>query len=249
MISLKNVFSALIPLFLLSVIFTGCEKEALEELAGETTETEGRTSNNFSNTTANEGDCFTIVYPVELNFEDGTMTMVNSNEELETAIANWYETQGEDAEDPSPTYPVTVILEDGTEQMLQSDEELEALFDDCFGEEDDEDGDDDDEEDEDGECFDDQDDFEDCFTINFPISFELPDGSTTTVNNDEELNDFFDRFEDENEDEDEEEDEEEEEEEDDFTLVYPISVTMIADGAVVTLNSDDEIDDLLDSCE
>ncbi len=251
MTALKNVFTALIPLFMLALTFTACEKEDLDELESDAA------SAYFTDGAAGENDCFTIVYPVELNFEDGTMTTVNSDEELEDAINAWFEAQGEDAEEPSPTYPVAVILEDGMEQTLNDDEELEDLFEMCYGDDDDDEYDDDDDEHDD--CFEDID-FTDCFTINYPIDMLSPDGSTTTINNDEELEAFLESFEDdddddeegddeEEDDENEEEDEDEDEDEDDFEVVYPISVTMVADGAVVTLNNDDEIEDLLEDCE
>jgi hypothetical protein len=64
----------------------------------------------------------------------------------------------------------------------------------------------------------------DCFTFNFPLSVETIDGSTVVVNDEYEL----------------------------FTVegaigfVYPITVT--TDNGVVTINSDDDFDDLYNEC-
>lgn len=80
------------------------------------------------------------------------------------------------------------------------------------------------------ECYDDVD---DCFTLNFPVTLTDESGNNTIVNNEEELSDFWDAN-----------------ETDTFepTFVYPISVTLTADGSVVTINNDEEFDDLYEEC-
>ena len=277
MIASRNLFSAFIFLFSLSMFFTSCEKDNISPTTNNGNNTGTiRTSNLYTGggQDGTNGDCFSIVYPIELNFSDGTSTTVNNDDELETAIDAWFETQGEDAEDPIPTFPVTVTLEDGTEQVIQDMAALETLFDDCFGDYDDE--------------YDDEYDeyLEDCFDLVYPVELSFPDGSTQSVNNDDELEAAIDAwFESQGEDVEEEptfvypitivwdddteqvisnDDELEEafevcedhedcyEEEDDFeecfTFNYPISFTL-EDGTSTTVNSDDELYELFDMAD
>jgi len=154
MMILKRFFPAFLMLFVLSISFTSCDKDALEDMTeteSAITETANATLNLSSANVAGNAseDCFSIVYPIELNFENGEMLTVNSDDELDTAIDNWFETQGEEAEDPMPTFPVTVTMRvDGSERVISNEDDLEALFDECFDDEDeDEDGEDDDDED------------------------------------------------------------------------------------------------------
>ena len=67
----------------------------------------------------------------------------------------------------------------------------------------------------------------------YPISLTLADGSTTTVNNDDELDDIFETVND----------------EDDIAFNYPIDLVLEADGSTVTVNNDDEVEAILEECE
>jgi hypothetical protein len=318
MIALRSFFSAFLFLFSLSLLFTACEKNNVSPVTndGNVTNT-GGTTNVFTNGNENgaNGDCFTIVYPLTLNFSDGTTATVNSDDELDLVIDTWFEAQGEEAEEPVPTFPVAIILENGTDQMLQDMDDLDALIEACYGDEDDDEDDDDDYEEydeecftiiypielnfpdgntatinddeeledtidnwfevqgeeaeepvptfpitivweEDGEeevlnnieeleeafeecedhedCYEDEEDYEECFTFNFPIDFTSEDGTTTTINSEEELEEFLDMA---------------DEDELDLEVVYPIIVTLTEDGSQVDVNDDDELEELYDSCD
>lgn len=71
----------------------------------------------------------------------------------------------------------------------------------------------------------------DCFKFNYPLTIILTDGSSKTVNSDEELDKAFsdDTF------------------DFSFKLKYPITVTI--NGASKTVNSDAELDAVLESCD
>ena len=231
MMNLKRFLPALIAVLLFGITFTSCDKDATEELDSLTENPSQSENIVFGNAALGQGngegmfeDCFTISYPIELNFEDGTTTTINSDTELETAIEAWFTAQGEDAEEPLPTFPISVVLTvDGSTQEIQDEDGLEALFEDCFGDEyDDEDGDYED----DDEYFD----LTDCFTINYPIQANLADGTTITVNNDMELEAAM--F---------------EHDEEDVEVVYPVSVTL-ADGTAAEFQSDEDFEDALDAC-
>ena len=245
------------------ITFTSCEKEALTpetgaiDNAGRDNDTNANSGGLFGLTqnagvdgtaaTSEDGTvidvdvlCIEIAYPIDILYADGSSTSVSSDEELFTTLETWYDANEDTAGDdefPTLNYPVTVTLEDGTVETVNDDDTMEDLFEDCFEDEDwddDDDDDDDDEWDDDEweECYE-----EDCFTINYPITVILPDGSSNTVDNDDAFETLLDDFYEANED-----------IEEDPTLVYPVSVTM-EDGTSQTINNDDELDALFDACE
>ncbi|MEL6987185.1 MAG: hypothetical protein AAGK97_05085 [Bacteroidota bacterium] len=178
--------------------------------------------------------CFDINYPITIIFPDGMTTDVNNDDELETAIDDWFDNNPDNDEDPTVQFPIDVTLEDGTVETINNEDELDDLIDLCEGEDDDEEDDDEDDEYEDEE---DCDLLEICFDINYPITIIFPDGMTTDVNNDDELETTIDDWFDNNPDSDE-----------DPTVQFPIDVTL-EDGTFETINDEDELDDLIDLCE
>jgi len=132
--------------------------------------------------------CFSFSYPITISFPDGTTQSVDNDSTFENLVEQWFMTNGENAEDPTLVYPVDLILEDGALQTVNSDEELYAVLDECF---------DDFENDEYGHEYDDEyeNEFEDdCFALVFPITIQLPNGSTTTANNEDDLEEIFDNY-------------------------------------------------------
>lgn len=166
------------------------------------------------------GECFTINYPVTI-VVDGMDNAIGSNEELAAFLM-----ANEDV-DFEIVYPIMVTLtEDGSMESVEDDEDLEDLLEDCFG---------DDYDEEDWDDCDELDDFSDCFTFVYPFSVTLGE-ETISIGSDEDLNAAFDRLEDEDEDV-------------DVELVYPISVVLTSDNTTVMVNSDEELDEIWDSCE
>ena len=117
-------------------------------------------------------DCFTVVFPIQIQFPDGTIISYDTEEALYTGVELWYDTNPESYEDPIPVYPFDVTLADGTTQTISSEMDEEALWETCFGDID----------------------FDLCFTINYPITLVYPDGTTLAVNSDEELETAVDTF-------------------------------------------------------
>jgi len=75
-----------------------------------------------------------------------------------------------------------------------------------------------------------------CFTVTFPITLNNPDGTTTEITTEGDLDSYYEQWEDEY--------------EDNGTipsLVYPIEVTL-ADGTVMSINDDTALRDLLATC-
>lgn len=113
--------------------------------------------------------CFEVNYPITLILPDGTQATVNSDEEMETAIDNYYDNNPNDNGDVTLVYPVSVtLIENDSIVTINNDEDLDNIFDLCFDEE-----------------------FEECFEIQFPLNFSMPDGSTLTANSETELDSLY----------------------------------------------------------
>ncbi|MEQ6123822.1 hypothetical protein AAON49_06455 [Pseudotenacibaculum sp. MALMAid0570] len=73
---------------------------------------------------------------------------------------------------------------------------------------------------------------QECFTFNFPITVTDGNGNNTVVNNEGELITYFYNI----------------GPNDEPDFVYPISVTKTSDNSVVTINNDEDFDDLYEDC-
>ena len=71
--------------------------------------------------------CFSIVYPITIDFADGTSEVFDDKETLKTAIKAYKEANGRDAERPTVAYPLTVEYDDGTQATVDSIEALKEL--------------------------------------------------------------------------------------------------------------------------
>ena len=106
--------------------------------------------------------CFDFVLPVSYTMPDGS-TITVENEEDWTAIRDWYEANPESEEKPELQFPVNVEFDDET-VTVDSAEELRELT---------------------QECWRDQSEAQECFELVFPVTFIMPDGSTITVETDD----------------------------------------------------------------
>ena len=156
--------------------------------------------------------CFRFVFPLSFSFSDGSSYTVNDKEEFHTTLKAHFEATGT-KERPAFTYPIQVQFrpeeegEEGEILTVNSDEELKEAFQACRGEEND----------------------KRCFSFVFPVSFIMPDGSTLTASDEEDLSAqmkaFFESY-----------DGEKKRPE----LVFPIDITF-EDGSVLTVNSHEEM--------
>ena len=114
--------------------------------------------------------CFSLVYPVSYTLPDGSVMEVASNdEEGWSALKAWYENNtGYEEVMPELVYPVDIVFEaeEGESVItLNSEEEMWAVKEDCqeeWG-------------------------IRECFSLVYPVSYTLPDGSVMEVaSNDEE---------------------------------------------------------------
>ena len=107
-------------------------------------------------------ECFDFVLPVSYTMPDGS-TITVENEEDWSAIRDWYEANPESEEKPELQFPVNVEFDDET-VTVDSAEELRELT---------------------QECWRDQSEAQECFELVFPVTFIMPDGSTITVETDD----------------------------------------------------------------
>lgn len=77
--------------------------------------------------------CFTLVYPVTIQFPDSTQATVNSPVEYREAIHEWKENNTGTHGKIEFVFPITVQLKDGTQVIVNSKEELRALKEECRG--------------------------------------------------------------------------------------------------------------------
>ena len=118
-----------------------------------------------------EKECYKLVFPVTFVMPDGsTITVASDDESGWSELKSWYESN-ESEEEPSLQYPVEIIrdTEQGEETIvINSEEELAEVKETCR------------------DYIEDSDDSEDCFEYLFPVTFIMPDGSTITVESDDE---------------------------------------------------------------
>ena len=156
--------------------------------------------------------CFRFVFPLSFSFSDGSSYTVADGKEFHATLKAHFKATGA-KEKPAFTFPIQVQFkpeEEGAEGEIltvNSNEELKEAFQACRGEEND----------------------KRCFSFVFPVSFIMPDGSTLTASDEEDLTTqmkaFFESY-----------DGEKKRPE----LVFPIDITF-QDGSVMTVNSREEM--------
>lgn len=75
--------------------------------------------------------CFSLVFPVSINFPDGTSVAYDDVTSLKAGLRTWRSENGKTGEHPTLAFPITVELEDGTTQSMDSREGLRELKDTC----------------------------------------------------------------------------------------------------------------------
>ena len=160
--------------------------------------------------------CFKYVFPLTFNLGEVTYT-VNDYEEFGDTMKAHYEETGEKHR-PAFAYPIQVQFgkdEEAEVVTINSDDEHKEAFQACRGEEDD----------------------KKCFTFGFPVSFIMPDGSTLTAEDEEDLEAkmgaFYETYEGERK---------------RPEVVFPVDL-VFEDGSTVTVNSHEEIKQAMkDNC-
>lgn len=170
--------------------------------------------------------CYDFVFPITFNLVDGSTAVVESQEDFANLIFS-------DNPPVDFAFPISLQSIDNDEILVaNNEEELNTLIEDCpeiWG------GDDDDD--------DDDDDWDNwgndsipflgsiaCYDIIFPITFTLVDGTTATLETEEGFANLI--FSD----------------NPPVGLVFPVNLQNMDTDEVVTVNSEDEIEDLIEDC-
>ena len=164
--------------------------------------------------------CFDLVLPVTYVMPDrSTITVGNENDW--DVLKDWYEANPESEEKPELQFPVNVEFDDreGTANILVSnEEEMREVYSRCGGGRDDED--------------------RECINLVLPISYTMPDGSTITVENEEDWITIRDWY------------EANPESDERPTLQFPVDIMYeTEDGdSTLTVNNDEEMEYVKRSC-
>ncbi len=154
MLSMKNVKLLFSTLLLICTVFlTSCDKE------NEVVDTENFVDSSIERLQAKafgKKTCLELIFPVSVNFIDGSTVEADSYESLREEIINWFTTnEVEKTKENKPTlvYPIQVLNEEGEIIDVASQEELKELRSECpkFGK---------------GKGF-------SCFDLVFPIQVDL----------------------------------------------------------------------------
>ncbi|MEK9604239.1 MAG: hypothetical protein VW127_07445 [Flavobacteriaceae bacterium] len=112
-------------------------------------------------------DCFEFVYPISFTLGSNDFE-VSDRESLLKTLKDWYIDHPESNESPKLKYPLEIKDKDGALKTIRKREELNEAFEDCypgfFG------------------WY-----HQYCYTINYPISYKMPDDSVITGNNSKDL--------------------------------------------------------------
>lgn len=158
---------------------------------------------------AGRGRCFELVFPITIEFSDGTTAEAGSYIELRQAIRTWYHENGgrpTKADHPTLVLPIQVINEAGEIITVETLAQLKELREECGPRPGGPHG-------------------EPCFTLNFPVTISFADSSQVEVNSREEFKDAVLAWKEANPDQHARP-----------HLVFPLSVTM-TDGTVVQVES------------
>ncbi|MEL6194682.1 MAG: hypothetical protein AAFR66_21660 [Bacteroidota bacterium] len=169
--------SSLLLALVTSLIFVSCEQESLEtaaDLVSVDNYVEASVVSLQDSAQCGRHGCFELVFPLSIEFPDGTIEEVADYDELKSVIRSWKESNPEVDVRPSFVYPIEVINSEGEIITIEDAEALRELRKECgrgfrdrikkwrkFG--------------------------KPCFDIVMPVTIEFPDGTTAEVNDREEL--------------------------------------------------------------
>ena len=215
--------------FILAMIgLASCDKSSLD-VTSEDYFTLGAMDSLHRDGGCGRGSCFEFVYPISIKFADGATAEVTSNENMRETIRTWKESNSSATERPTLVFPLEVLAKDGTVTSVASETEFKTLLATCppqgrgkgHGR---------------GRGHKPGDHGQNCFTLVFPVSVQLPDSTVATAADRDALHTILHTWKKNN-----------------PTskvrpaLVFPIKVTL-TDGTEKTVASKEELTALKDSC-
>lgn len=214
--------------FVLAMIgLASCDKSSLD-VTSEDYFTLGAMDSLHHNGGCGRGSCFEFVYPITIEFADGTTAEVSSNENMRETIRSWKEANPDATERPTLVFPLEVMASDGTVTSVASKEEFKTLLATCTpkggrgkGR---------------GRGHKPGDHGQNCFTLNFPVTVQLPDSTTAEAADKDALHTILHNWKKNN-----------PSSRVRPSLVFPISVTL-TDGTTQTVASKEALTTLKESC-
>ena len=157
----------------------------------------------------NKKECFELVFPIDAIAPDGTVISAEDEDEFYDQIKVWYENNPDSKEKPSLSYPIDIKVKGDKLITINNAEEMIKMKDFCvdkkgYGK-------------------------EDCFEMDYPINFDMPDGSILSVDNEGDMWSSIKSWFADNPDVNEKPD-----------LVYPVDIIYNGDKTV-TVNNDEEM--------
>jgi hypothetical protein len=160
MTNVKFLLKAFLFVMISGLAMTSCEKEDdMDEMENQTQGTvfnlgSGGDEDGISEDSVSIADCLGFVFPITISLGDTITETFQNDEEILEFLEEWCESEDSD-ELPTYIFPIVISDDSGNSVTIADEDELYLLFEDCFGDIDDEedDGEDGDE---------DSDDEEDC---------------------------------------------------------------------------------------
>jgi len=123
--------------------------------------------------------CFKLVLPVSYQMPDGSTVTVEDEDDFGKLRA-WHQANPEVKERPKLQFPVTISFGEGQEKVINSSEEFREIEANCKGNKDDKPNDSKGDKEKKAPK-------KPCFKLVFPVSYQMPDGSTVTVENEDDF--------------------------------------------------------------
>jgi hypothetical protein len=157
--------------------------------------------------------CFKLVYPLTYMMPDGSSISGENELEIRSQIKEWYASNPDTDVKPSLSYPVNAKVIGGDIITIDNEEAMIALKKRCNKR-----------------------DIVDCFKMDYPITFSMPDGSELSVDNEKDMNSSIKNWYLNNPDED-----------DKPSLHYPVDI-ILENGKMLTINNEEEMIKLKKRC-
>ena len=195
-------------LFVICLGFISCNDPALKELEDIPSQRERQYSlamrnavntqlgnRNAATDTDGDGDedpaldmCFEFVFPIDIMLPGGEIITASDDDAIDSIMVAWFMENPEAEEFPELAFPLTITRPDGNTQTIDDEEGLIAIFEECFDEIS-------------LECeaehwgYEAWEEYPDsifgCFRYIYPITINLPDGTSQVAQSDEQMATIF----------------------------------------------------------
>ncbi len=125
----SNWFKYSMYLMFFAFVFSSCENTVSLE---EAVEYADNTTTSFAiETRSGQGGCFELIFPVDVEYPDGTTVSYDSKEEMREAIKEWRLENSGKGQKPNLSFPVELLTQDGELVTVEGRKELRSLVREC----------------------------------------------------------------------------------------------------------------------